>query len=218
MNNNSQNEHNSSIKQALLDLEKVSIANTGPEATQLLKAVKTTLKILDKQSKLLKEADNIFNQHRYNDKRLHFTKINNFKKNQIVFNLADRECKVLLYMIGFMSQQNMVAIKQDELAKELRTGKREISSSLKGLVNKGCITKVFTDKKNGIGTVYMINPEIASVGKHDNCYLFQEITPSAQIDKFLATNKCTYGVTFSETHFNVSNNRPIVIKYNYLVK
>lgn len=218
MDRTNQNEQNSSIKQALLDLEKVSAVSPDAEATKVLKAVKTLLRAIDKQPKLLREADKIFNQHRYNDKKVHFTKMQNFKKNQIIFSLTDRECKILLYMLGFMSQQNMVAIKQAELAKELRTAKRDINVSLKELEKKGCITKVFTDKKSGVGTIYMVNPEIASVGKHDNHGLFQKITPPEQLNEFLLkTNKLSADVINLNTTHILPDGTSITVKANFKI-
>lgn len=216
MNRNSNNEHNSSVLQALLDLEKVLTVSPDAEATKVLKPLKTVIKHLQTKQKFLTEADKIFNQHRYNDKKVHFTKMQNFKKCQVVVNLTERECKVLLYMIGVMSQQNMVGVKQTELVKELKSGKREIINALKGLEKKGVITKVFTDKKRGIGTVYMVNPEVASVGKQENHGLFQKVTPSEQLNEFLTkTNNCTYGVTHSETDLVLSDNTPITVRYNF---
>lgn len=223
MSNNNPNEQNSSIKQALLDLEKVATVSNSTEATKLLKAVKTVLKVLEKTNKELLEADKIFHQHRYNDKKLHFTKLGNFKKSQVVFNLTDKECKILLFMLGIMSQQNMIAIKQNELVKDLRSSKRDISSALKGLEKKGCITKVFTDRKSGLGSIYMVNPEIASVGNHNCNSLFQKITPPEQLNEFLSkTNNCTYGVTRSETDITISDNKRSssshTVRYAFLTK
>lgn len=207
MNNHNPNEQNSSIKQALLDLEKVATVSNNPEATKLLKAVRTTLKALEKTNKELLEADKIFHQHRYNDKKLHFTKLGNLKKNQVVFHLTDKESKVLLLMLGAMSQQNMIAIKQTELGKALHSSKRDISSALKGLERKGCITKVFSDRKSGLGTIYMVNPEIASVGNYNCNSLYQKITPESQLDEFLSkTNSSEYGVTRFETDLILSDN------------
>lgn len=216
MNSNSNNEHNSSVLQALLDLQKVLSVSADTDSTKILKHVNLAIKYLQAKQKFLTEADKIFNQHRYNDKKIHFTKMQNFKKCQIVVNLTDRESKVLLYMLGIMSQQNMVAVKQDELTTILKSAKSSINGALKGLEKKGVITKIFTDKKRGIGTVYMINPYVGSVGKHENYRLFEKVTPSKQFNEFLfKTNKCTYGVTHSETDLVLSDNTPITVRYNF---
>lgn len=218
MNKTNQNEQNSSIKQALLDLKRVAYESPDDGAPKVTKAVNALLKVLEQNPKLLREADKVFNQRRYNEKKLNFTKVKNFKKSQIVFALTDRECRILLYMFGFMSQQNMVAIKQTEVAKELKTAKRDVNTALKELERKGCITKLFTDRKGGLGTIYMVNPEIASVGKHENNHLFQKITPSEQLNEFLTkTNNCTYGVTSSNTSYTLSDNTSLDVRYNYLI-
>lgn len=218
MNSNSNNEHNSSVLQALLDLQKILSVSDDTDSTKILKHVNLAIKYLKAKQKFLTEADKIFNQHRYNDKKVHFTKMQNFKKCQIVVNLTDRESKVLLYMLGIMSQQNMVAIKQDELTTVLKSAKSSINGALKGLEKKGVITKIFTDKKRGIGTVYMINPYVGSVGKHENenYRLFEKVTPYRQFNEFLdKTNHCIYSVTHSETDLILSDNSTITVRYNF---
>lgn len=200
MNRNEANERNSSVLQALRDLEKVLTVSPDAEATKVLKPLKTVINHLLKKQKFLTESDNIFNQHRYNDKKLHFVKLGNYKKNQVIFNLTDSECRVFLYMITFMSQENMIAIKQKSLAKDLSKSLRYVNTTLKGLEDKGVITKVYADRKGGTGTVYMVNPAIASVGKHDCCPLFEKITPQANLDSYHAqVQNCNYGVTRTET-------------------
>lgn len=219
MNRNENNEKNSSVLQALRDLEKVLTVSTDADATKVLKPLKTVINHLLKKQKFLTETDNIFNQHRYNDKKLHFVKLENHKKNQIIFDLTERESKILLFMFLFMSQQNMVAIKQKELAKNFKVSNRDIGISLKSLETKGVITKVYTDRKGGTGTVYMVNPAIASVGKHDCCQLYEKITPQVNLDNYHAqVQNCLYGVTRSETELidYDGHGSNMTIRYNFL--
>lgn len=213
MDRTNQNEQNSSIKQALLDLEKVSAVSPDDEATKVLKAVKTLLKAVEKQPKLLREADTIFKQHSYNEKNLHFAKFRNHKKQQIIFNLTDKESKVLLYMLSFMSQANAISIKQSELAKDLKSSKRDVGSALKSLEKKGCITKI--QQSRDFGTIYMVNPEIAAVGKHDLHGLYQKITPTEQLNEFLTkTNSLTADVIHFDITYNSSDNNPTTVRTN----
>lgn len=200
MNRNEANEHNSSVLQALRDLEKVLTISADVETTKILRPLKTVINHLLKKQKFLTEADNIFNQHRYNDKKLHFVKLANYKKNQIIFNLTDSECRILLYMLSFMSQENMIAIKQKTLAKDLNKSLRDINTTLKVLETKGVITKVYTDRRGGTGSVYMVNPAIASVGKYDCGLLFEQVTPQSNLDSYYTQAlNCDYGVTRTET-------------------
>lgn len=213
MNNNSKNELNSSIKQALLDLEKVATVDANPEATKVLKAVKTLLKLLDRYGSVINEADKIFNQHRYNDKKLHFAKVKNYKKQQIIFNLTARESQILFYMITFMSQANSIMIRQTELARDLKSSKRDIVTALKGLEEKCCIVKVKQEKN--MGTIYMVNPDIATVGKHECYSTYQEITSDEQLNKFLLkTNKLSADVINLDYTHITSDNTPITVRTN----
>lgn len=216
MNRTNRNEQNSSTKQALLDMEKVATVSPDDGADKFLKAVKSLLKLADKQPKLLREADKIFNQHRYNERNLHFTKIQNYKKQQIIFNLTAKECQLLLYMLTFMSQANTISIKQGELAKDLKSSKRDVGSTLKSLEQRGCITKLQQSKE--FGTIYMVNPEIASVGKHDNHGLFQKITPPEQLNEFLTeTNNLTADVMHFDISYTDTDSNATTVRANFKI-
>ena len=108
---------NSSLKQILIDLEKVLLAEKT-DVTSILKALNDFKKALNLKPKIITKTDIIFNQHRYNDKKMHFTKLQNYKNLQIIADLSGNAVKVLIYMIQVMGQENKISVKMKNTSKE----------------------------------------------------------------------------------------------------
>lgn len=208
------NEINSAFKQMLLDADKFFSSTPDTDVTALHKQVKSLLKNL--KVKHYKEIDKIFDRHQYNDNSLIYCKKKNYKKQQLLLCLSQKEVLILNYFESFMSQANALTIGQGELAKELKCSKRDIGKALKFLEENGCITKINYDRR--YGTTYMLNPDIACVGRKTDHYgLFQKITPTEQLNKFLELNKLSVDVTGIDVHITLADGTCTTVKSNIKV-
>ncbi len=199
---NNRNKNNSSLKQMLLDLEKVLVSDKSKNSIEILKELKTLTKLLEQNETYISKTDKIFNSHRYNDRNIHFTKFKNYKRLQIIKKLSNSTVKVLMYMIQVMSQENLVGIKVKETNKELNMSLNTFRKSIDELETNGCITLLFTGKKDGIGSIYMLNPEIANNSKYDLSEDFKKITSEQQQMNFRLLNDCYSNVITSKTMLN----------------
>lgn len=216
MNKDKPNEINSAFKQMLLDADKFFSTTPDEGVTTIHKQLKTLMKSLDKKQKYYKEIDKIFSRHQYNDNSILYCKKKNFKKQQLLLYFGSKEILILDYFETFMSQANAVTIRQEELAKDLKGSKRDIGKALKNLEEHGCITKIGYDRK--LGTSYMLNPEIASVGnKTDHHGLFQKITPAEQLNKFHEINKLFADVTGLSITVTLADGTCTTVKSNLKV-
>lgn len=206
------NQENSSLKQILIDLEKILVQSNTSNSINVLNALQTLKNELNNNAQYISQTDTIFNRHHYNEKKLHFTKLRNYKSLQIVSNLSANSVKVLFYMIQLMSQNNLVAVKVKITSKELHQSLNTFRKSLEELEQNGCIVKVLEGKKDGTGTIYMINPEIANTSKYvgtteEN---FKKITSDTQLNNFLLLNNCKSNVISSKTFVDDT-----AISYNF---
>ena len=210
---NKKNPDNSSVLQCLLDIEKVAKISDSPNAPDVLKALAELRKALTKD--IIAKADETYEAHRYNNAKITFAKTANFKENQAETKLSANACKILLHGIQLMSQDNCFLINQENLTKILNMAKKTVNDGIRELVEKGCMTKICTLKQQKpSGTVYMINPEIASVGNHDSTGFYERMTPDQQLDTFEDISFCKYGVIRSTVQLD---NRTISFNHEDIV-
>ena len=210
---NKKNPDNSSVLQCLLDIEKAAKISNAPNSPDVLKALADLRKALTKD--IIAKADGTYEAHRYKNASITFAKIANFKENQAISRLSDRAWKILTYGIQLMSQDNCFLLNQDNLTKILNMSIHPINSGIKELVEKGCMTKICTLKqRKPSGTVYMINPAIASVGNHDSTSFYEKMTPDVQLDNFGVISFCTYDVIHATVPLE---NRTISFNYEDIV-
>lgn len=188
-----QNPNNSSVIQCLLDIERVAKLSDDDSAPYIQKAVGNLRKMLT--NNIITQADKLYDAHRHNNASITFAKIANFKTNQAISRLSDSTWKILTYGIQLMSQDNCFLVNQDNLTKRLNMSKTTVNNGIRELVEKGFMTKICTLKQQKpSGTVYMIHPEMASVGSHDSTSFYEKMTPDEQLDNFEVTRHCTYDV------------------------
>lgn len=210
---NKQNPNNSSVIQCLLDIEKAAKTSDNSSAPYIQKAAMDLRKMLTKD--IIAESDKIYNAHRHNSSKITFAKMANFKTNQAISRLSDRACKILMYGIQIMSRDNCFLIYQDNLTKTLNMSIKTVNRGIKELVENGCMTKICTlQRKKPSGTVYMINPEIASIGSHNNIDFYEKMTPDEQLDNFDVTSYCAYDVIHATIPLA---NRTISFNYENIV-
>lgn len=186
-----------------LDLEKVLVSDVkNKNAAKILQKINELKTLLEQNKEFITKTDTIFNQHRYNDKKLHFTKLENYKNLQIVRKLSASAVKVLFYLCCLMSQQNLVAVKIRETSKELQMSTVTFNKSLKELETHGCISMIYQSKKNNVGTIYMINTKICNSSKYCLDDEFEKITSNSQLMNFSILNRCEYDVITSKTSLN----------------
>ncbi len=197
------NEHNSSLIQILLDLANISSINEQDNNIH-----KQTLELLDSLKQnytITKKTDDIFNSHQYNDKKIHFAKLENFNRLQILDELTAPAIKILMFIIQVSSQDNLISLKINDITKILNISKPTIIKAIQELIDNGCIS-IFKNRTKEYGTIYMLNPEIATTGKRTHKGLFKKITLQTHLDNFEDLNECIYNVITSKTIFDVNNN------------
>lgn len=211
--NGTGNPDNSSVIQCLLDLEKAMAVSDNPNASDVLKAVKT---IKDKLSEDdIVHTDGIFNAHRYGDKNLVFTKLSRFRENQTVAGLSSAACKILLYAVQIMSEDNCFLARQNNMVKVLGMANKTVIKALKELTDMGCIIKVCTLKqKKPSGTVYMVRSDIARIGNKSNEYFVKQMTSRLQYNEYESLKKPCYNVIHASVRLE---DRTISFNYDDIV-
>lgn len=163
---NKPNKENSAIKQALLDLKK---AGGTAECIDIL------IRQIEQDNDLLKNADELFKSHRYPDSSLDWFKLHS----DIEFArfLSTNALMVLIAMCQNMNHGNLLQVSYRDLAAITHiTSLKAIRPALQELENCGCVT-VRINGTTRRSTVYMINPEIATVGTETKglTYIFWKI-------------------------------------------
>lgn len=208
------NPSNSSILQCLLDLEKViksSDDTNAPNALMHITALKKELTYTD-----IQKADEIFNMHKYGDKHLVFSKITRFRENQILTSLSAHACKILMYGIQIMSEDNCFLLNQKTLCKTLHMSKQTITTAVRELIDYNCITKIATLKrKEPSGTIFMIRSDLAKIGTTTNSYFFtKEMTSEMRYDTYENLKACDYDVISGKIPFG---NGTITFNYDDII-
>ena len=217
-----ENPNNSFTIQVLLDLLKTS---TKSKDTNLEVIEKTSelLELLQKQKykKVVEDTDTIFSSHHYNESKIYFAKINNFDKQQIITKLSPSATKILTFSISVMSQQNKIAINtnSEDILKALGCTRKTLEKGLKELEENKCIVSYHQDKRSGIGTIYMINPLIATASRE--CHVQALLTDfdrviqskSVKTTSFSLIDKIRYTIVKAKyIHENQT------IKYNHIAE
>lgn len=220
MNEENQNPNNSSTIQVLLDLLKTSTKNKDMNLG-LIEKTSELLELLQKQKyqKVVNDTDDIFNSHKYNESKMYFAKLNNFDKQQIIANLSPNATKILVFFICVMSQQNKVSINSnsEDILEIIGCSRKTLDKGLKELESAKCIVPYRQDKKNAIGTIYMLNPLIATATKDLHIQtLVKEFSDiqSADSSAFSTINKIKY--TIVKGKYVDKTNK--TIQYNYVTK
>jgi len=160
------NKENSGIKQALLDLKK---------AGGFTDCIDSLLKQIELDNDMLKSADELFRSHRYPDSSLDWFKLHS----DIEFTrfLSPNALMILIVMCQNMRHGNLLQASYRDLSAITHiTSLKAIRPALCELENCGCVT-VRIRGTTRRSTVYMINPEIATVGTDTKglTYIFWKI-------------------------------------------
>lgn len=147
------NKDNSSIRQALLDLK-----DSGCN----LDAITVLIDQIDTDKQKLEDAEHRFNTHQYPEHSLVWCKL----QGDIEFGrfLSPNAINILVVMCQNMNHWNLIQLSQRKI-KEITAIKslKYVGPALQELIDTGCIT-IQIDGTTRIPTVYMVNPEIATVG------------------------------------------------------
>lgn len=150
----------------LLDLHSISNQNTDIETLELCDKL---LARLNDSYSLQKQVDEKFNSHKYNDKNMTFSKLENFRNLKIINNLSANAIKILFLIIQTVSQNNLIEIRISTFMDVLNMSKPTLNKCLLELVESGAISKIQNRNKSQ-GTIYMLNPQIALSGCYTRRY------------------------------------------------
>ena len=148
------NDENSSVKQALLDLKAA-----GGNA----EAISTLLGQISQDRGLLQDADELFKSHQYPEHSLDWFRL----QGNIEFPrfLSPNAVTVLIAICQNMQTDNLLQVSYRDLIDITHiTSLKAVQPAMRELVQNGCIVEVM----KAVGrkpAVYMVNPEIATVGK-----------------------------------------------------
>lgn len=186
-----QNPNNSSILQALLDLEKVLKSSSSPNSPVALQALNDLKKNVNKND--LKQADEIFVGRNYPSDSIDFVKF--WNESDIWEHLSNAASRILLRMARKARLSGVYIVNQTLLCQILHMNRGTVSKAVQELEDMGCITKICTLKSRGngpSGTAYMIYGEIASSGKFKNSHLYEQIVSEDTLDVFESNNMSIY--------------------------
>lgn len=151
---NPQNKECSSIKQVLLDMKSAGFNST---------LINDLLDEYENEPEKTKEAEEIYLSHQYPQKSIVFFKVS--KEIEFFNILTSKAVVVLSAMCSSMNTGNLIQITQDDLMHITNLGnKKTIKEALVELQENGFIV-VKLQGSTRRGTVYMINPLVATCGK-----------------------------------------------------
>lgn len=140
------------------------------------------LKEYFKQNKTkLKEVDKKFYSHIYPQKNLNWNKnyINNLEIMKIINTYS---ISIFTTISKLISKNNLIQISLTDIINLTNYSKDRISKSINELIEKGFITiKLKGEPKNSRATIYMLNPELVTIGTGNQNKLkkeFWELTGS----------------------------------------
>lgn len=148
------NNENSTVKQVLLDLK---ASGGDAEAIDLL------ISQIEQDHTLRENADKLFQSHQYPEHSLNWFKL----QGDIEFPrfLSPNAMTILIAMCQNMQTDNLLQVSRRDLIDITHlTSLKAVQPALKELVQNGCITEVI-EASGRRSAVYMVNPEIATVGK-----------------------------------------------------
>ena len=148
------NQNNSSIMQALLDLK-----SSGGDAN----AIDILLLQLENNNMILENAEELFESHLHPEHSLKWCKLQcNVEFSRF---LSVNAVTILTAMLQNMNHWNNIQISyRDIIQITALNSLKSIKPALKELIDKGCIA-VQDKGTTKRPTVYMVNPEIATLGK-----------------------------------------------------
>lgn len=212
MGSNSLNPNNSSVIQMLLDLHSVAIQNSDNETLDLCQKL---LSRLENRFSIQEQVDNKFKSHYYNEKKITFSKLENFKNLKFINNLSANSVKILFLIIQTVSQDNLIEIKISTFMEVLKMSKPTVTKCLSELVESGAIAKMQNRNKT-LGTIYMLNPKIASAGKHKHSKIFKKKAKESALAAFERLNKSNYSITSSKGQVEIDKNENKYMTFNSL--
>lgn len=209
---NNLNPNNSSIVQILLDLYSISNKNNDLETLGLCDKLLSKLK---HDSSLQKQVDDKFNSHKYNDRNMTFSKLENFRNLKIINNLSPNATKILFLIIQTVSQDNLIEIRLSSFMDVLSMSKPTLIKGLTELSDTGAISKI-QNKSKIQGSIYMLNPKIASAGKQAHKGFYRQNTPVSSIKSFEELNKNNYQIISSKGLITINENENKYYTFNSL--
>ena len=151
---NPENKECSSIKQVLLDMKSAGFNST---------LINDLLDEYENEPEKTKDAEEIYSSHQYPSNAIVFFKVS--KEIEFFNILTAKAVVVLCAMYSTMNTGNLIQITQDDLMHITNLGnKKTIKEALLELQENGFIT-VRLKGNTRRGTVYMINPLVATCGK-----------------------------------------------------
>lgn len=172
---NPNNPTNSSVFQAVLDLENAGVP------THILIPLKEYLKTY---SATLRKADSLFRKHQYPQHTICWSRL----YNDIGFEafLTEKEYVILSFLAKGMWTNNLLQTSQNDILEyTCLSSKGNVNTAIHGLLEKGCIAIKFPGN-NREKTVYMVNPEFATVGiehKESLIKTFWDLVDDEKIEK-----------------------------------
>lgn len=151
---NKPNEENSTIKQALLDLK---ASGGDAESIDLL------ISQIEQNHNLRENADKLFQSHQYPEHSLNWFKL----QGDIEFPrfLSPNALTILIALCQNMQTDNLLQISHRDLINITHLSSlKAVQPAMRELVQNGCITEII-EASGRRSAVYMVNPEIATVGK-----------------------------------------------------
>ena len=123
------------------------------------------LKEYFKQNKIkLKEVDEKFYRHLYPQNKLNWTK--NYINNLEMYKLLNAKSIGIFNILSkLINKNNLIQISITELKKLLKYDDKTIIKSINELIEKGFVViKLKGEPKTSRATIYMINPELTTIG------------------------------------------------------
>lgn len=155
-----------SIEQAIDDL----LSSGIPENITLGK-LKEYLK---ENKKELSKAEEKFKSHIYPQHKLNWNKnyINNF---EIMKEIDNYSISIFTTISKLINKNNLIQISNIEIVKITGYSKNKVIKSINELIKKGFITiKLKGEPKTSRATIYMINPELVTIGTGNQTQLKKE--------------------------------------------
>lgn len=161
------------------------------------------------------QVDNKFKSHNYNEKKVTFSKLENFKNLKFINNLSANSVKILFLIIQTVSQDNLIEIKISTFMDVLKMSKPTVTKCLSELVESGAISRI-QNRNKAHGTIYMLNPKIASVGKHTHNETYKKIAKESALAAFEKLNKNNYCITCSKGYVPINESENKYMCFNSL--
>lgn len=183
------NRYNSTVVQGLLEFAKL---DTDVPQDFIDKAVQLAIFLNENDRQLVKTIDGIVKKKEYNNDNITWYR---YYFSEIPRLLSANANVILTLMCNVMAQGNLVQLSwQNIIDGTSIKSKKSIQTAIKELRDNACIAIKFQgDKRNA--TVYMVNPDIAIIGKTTNLHhQFWELTTHKEFHKWLSIKR---NITYS---------------------